>query len=192
MRRISARGRLCLRAGVVGLVAVVVAPLTSVVAQAAPVAWLGSAPAELVSEAAASAAAREFGEPVRVADLMSETSEVVANPDGSMTLTRHVEPVRVRRDGGWVPVDTTLVRRADGTLGPKAAVIDLSLSGARSEQHGDMLVTAAVGGKQVGLGWSGALPEPVLSGDVATYVDVLPGVDVKIQAEANTRNFRFG
>ncbi|WP_150160762.1 hypothetical protein [Streptomyces venezuelae] len=36
---------------------------------------------------------------------------------------------RVETGGGWARPDATLVRREDGSIGPKAAVVDLSFSG---------------------------------------------------------------
>ncbi|MFD0479756.1 hypothetical protein ACFQ0B_75140 [Nonomuraea thailandensis] len=35
------------------------------------------------------------------------------------------------------------------------------------------------------LGWTGALPKPTLSGDTATYPEVMPGVDLQVTADVD-------
>lgn len=118
--------------------------------------------------------------PVRVSDLTTPTRVVDARPDGTMTATIHASPQRVLRDGRWVGVDTTLVRRADGTVAPRAVEADLVLSGGGAKTP---LVRYGRGGKTIALTWPGKLPEPVLSGATATYPDVLPGVDLEMRAD---------
>src|SRR5690349_1972439 len=104
-----------------------------------------------------------------------------ANPDGSFTAEITAGPQRVQQaDGSWSAIDTTLVRRADGSVGPRAAAVELGFSGGG---EGD-LIRLADEGKTVAIGWPGALPAPTLTGDTATYVDALPGVDVKVTASS--------
>ncbi|WP_143219171.1 LamG domain-containing protein [Actinokineospora bangkokensis] len=114
---------------------------------------------------------------------MTETEEVVANPDGSFTLRSYERPVRVRSGAGWTPVDTTLVVRSDGTIAPRAAAVDLAISGGGAGSAAKPLVRMAHQGKEVGLGWSSDLPVPRLDGPVATYPEVLPGVDLRVTAD---------
>src|SRR5688572_12145574 len=40
------------------------------------------------------------------------------------------------------------------------------------------------GGREVAMGWPAALPAPVLSGDTATYPNVLPDVDLVLTADS--------
>lgn len=155
-------------------------PLLSTMSAAEPDRVSGVAPAEVVGEAAASAAAVEYGESVRVADKTSETEEVLANPDGTFTLNQNLRPVRVQQDGEWTPVDLTLERRADGSIGPVAAAVHLRLSGGGEQGP---LVVLGEDGHEVGLGWTGALPTPMLDGPTATYAEVLPGVDLTVTAD---------
>ncbi|WP_374065846.1 LamG domain-containing protein [Actinokineospora auranticolor] len=108
----------------------------------------------------------------------TETAEVVANPDGTLTRRESLEPQRVRREGKWVPIDLSLEVRADGSVGPKAAAVDVRLSRGGA---GDRLAVAVRDGKEIGIGWDGALPAPRLSGAVATYPEVLPGVDLTVR-----------
>ncbi|GIF96965.1 hypothetical protein Cci01nite_20590 [Catellatospora citrea] len=105
---------------------------------------------------------------------------MTANPDGTFTAVAHREPVRVRRGQGWVPVDTTLARRLDGTIAPVAAAADMVFSAG-----GDgPLATLRRDGGTLTLGWPGRLPAPVLAADTATYPEVLPGVDLVVRATA--------
>ncbi|GAA0318125.1 hypothetical protein NE235_06615 [Actinoallomurus spadix] len=127
--------------------------------------------------------ARASGDPVEVTEERSETQRLLANPDGSLTLEDYVQPKWVRRAGGWVPIDTTLVRQENGRLQPKAIVAGLSFSGGGD----DALVTIAKGGDELSLAWPWKLPTPILDGDTATYPEAVPGVtgvDLRLRAGA--------
>ncbi|MFC3453223.1 LamG domain-containing protein [Amycolatopsis speibonae] len=139
--------------------------------------------------AAATKFAKQGQKKVRVDDLTSERSETFANPDGSLTLTQNTRPVRVPRDGDWVPADSTLSPGPNGALSPKAAMADISLSAGR---RGDVqtagaapLLQLSANGTSVGLDWPGVLPQPIVSGATATYPDVLPGVDLKVEVDVD-------
>ncbi|MGW6473417.1 LamG-like jellyroll fold domain-containing protein [Streptomyces nigra] len=130
-------------------------------------------------EAAAFALAAETGEPVEIIQQRTENELVFANPDGSLTSETSVQPQRVERpDGSWVKADATLERRPDGTVGPKAAVVDLAFAAGGSSDF----VTLGEEGKSFTLRWPTPLPEPVLDGDTAEYREVLPGVDLLASA----------
>lgn len=151
------------------------------VAVAAPVPVV---PDGAATEAAAMSAARAGGKSVRVLDKTDEVTEVRANPDGTFTWTQHVRPVRVKQSGKWTPVDTTLIRRSDGSVGPRATVVELTLSGGgKGSKARGPLVKMAANGTEAGLDWQTDLPEPVLDGPTATYPEVLPGVDLKVTAD---------
>ncbi|MFC0529733.1 LamG domain-containing protein [Phytohabitans kaempferiae] len=134
----------------------------------------------LSPELAALTLARQSGRAVEVAELTTEQRRVVAQPDGMLRAELSVGPQRVKRGGAWRPVDATLVRHLDGTVGPAAAVVDMRFSGGGSEP----LVRMTHGADWFGLHWPGPLPAPVLRGESAVYVDVLPGVDLVMRAEA--------
>lgn len=125
------------------------------------------------------AAQRQAG-PVEVGELTTEDRIVHQQPDGSMLATLNVEPVRVKQDGRWNPVDTTLMRLPDGSFGARAIPSDLALSPGGAGP----LVRLGKGSKSVALSWPGKLPAPVIAGDTATYPEVLPGVDLLMRAEA--------
>ncbi|GAA3936862.1 LamG domain-containing protein [Actinoplanes auranticolor] len=149
-------------------------------AQAAPVTPAATAvPPD--PETAASLQARASGKPVEVDALGTESTRVVANPDGSFTADVHVGPARFRGpDGAWRAVDLGLEKRSDGTVAPKAHPRGLVLSGAAGPGDHD-LARLASGATALSLGWNGTLPEPVLDGEKATYAEVRPGVDLVVE-----------
>ena len=159
------------RAVVTGLAVAVMLPLLAVVPSST-----GTASAASVAKGTPVRTAPAA--PVEVPELTTETRRVLANPDGTFTAEVSAGPARVRRDDGWVKVDPTLVRRSDGSVGPKAVPVGLSFSGGGSGP----LASIADEDKSLDLGWRRALPEPVLSGPTATYPEVLPDVDLVLQA----------
>ncbi len=134
------------------------------------------------SEAAALAQAQDSGERVEVRAATTETRQVFANPSGTLTMEQTARPARVRRGGGWVPVDTRLVRRADGRVAPAATTVDVSFSGGGSAP----LARISRGASSLSLSWPAPLPQPVVEADTATYVDVLPDVDLVVHAEVDS------
>ncbi|HWG99657.1 MAG TPA: DUF6531 domain-containing protein, partial [Pilimelia sp.] len=133
-------------------------------------------------EAAALVTARMTGKRVLITGLTTETDEAWAHPNGTVSVEQRFRPVRVRRDGGWAPVDTTLVVRADGVVAPKAAVVDVAFSGGGAAP----MVTLRQGRSTLALGSpTGELPAPSLEGDTAVYAEVLPGVDLRLRADVD-------
>ncbi|WP_411073941.1 hypothetical protein [Streptomyces sp. cmx-4-7] len=53
----------------------------------------------------------------------------LGHPDGTLTTELAAGPVRFDRDGAWVPVDTDLTERPDGTVAAKAHPAALTLAG---------------------------------------------------------------
>ncbi|GHH13200.1 LamG-like jellyroll fold domain-containing protein [Streptomyces lanatus] len=157
--------------------------VTADAAAASPAAQAANAiPAE--AEAASTLAA-QAGEPVEVLFERTEYSEVFAQPDGSFKLTQSTTPQRARAsDGSWKQVDVKLAKRADGRIAPKGAVVDLSFSGKGT--GADLIRIGDRNGHALTLGWGRSLPEPVLEGDTATYREVLPGVDLRLTATAES------
>ncbi|WP_437115673.1 LamG-like jellyroll fold domain-containing protein [Streptomyces griseoviridis] len=136
-------------------------------------------PGAALTEAEALAQARRTGERAEVTSLRAETSEVFATPDGNLEWTEHLRPVRVRVNGEWKPVDTGLVKRGDGVVVPKATTVGLEFSGGGD----DPLVRMTRAGRELTLSWPDPLPAPQLTGDTATYVEVLPGIDLRVGAQ---------
>lgn len=155
----------------------------------APMLGLGAAPATAdagtppaqTEDQKALAEAQRTGQRVEIAGQATENTTTYANPDGlTFTLEDSAVPVRAKKPGGgWQTPDATLVRRPDGSVGPAAAVVDMSFSGGGD---GAGLVRISEQGKSLQVGWPGRLPAPVLSGASALYPDVLPDVDLKVTA----------
>ncbi|MFF6994959.1 DNRLRE domain-containing protein [Streptomyces sp. NPDC008313] len=138
-------------------------------------------PKGAVSEAAASDAAAESGKPVEISPLRDERSQTFANPDGTFRFKEFVQPVRTRKDGKWIDIDTTLVERADGRLAPRASSTVMSISGGGDRTF----ATLTRDGTSMSVSWPANLPEPVVRGDTATYKGVLPDVDLVVRAESD-------
>ncbi|MER7759870.1 FG-GAP-like repeat-containing protein [Streptomyces sp. NPDC097619] len=123
----------------------------------------------------AGAAKRE----VEVASARTETSDTWARPDGSFVVKDYGTPVRFWREGSWAKTDPTLVFAADGSVVSKATPVSVKFSGGGTDQ----LLAGAVDGRTLALTWPKALPKPTLAGNIATYAEVLPGVDLRLRAE---------
>ncbi|MGW0871750.1 FG-GAP-like repeat-containing protein [Streptomyces sp. NPDC002740] len=133
----------------------------------------------MTEEDKALADARASGQPVEVVSARTESSDTWAQPDGSVSVKQYGSAVRVWRDGAWIGTDPTLTIATDGSLVPKAAAVSVRFSGGGT---GPML-TGIRDGRTLSLTWPKALPTPTLAANVATYAEVLPGVDLQLKAE---------
>jgi hypothetical protein len=138
--------------------------------------------------AAARRAAAERRERVEVVSARTESTQLFANPDGTMSWEAAAGPVRVRRGGEWVDVDTTLESVA-GRVRPRAVPVELAFSAggdgalARLGEPAGGPGPAGTGPRaELGLDWAGTLPTPELAGNTATYRDVVPGGDLVVTA----------
>jgi hypothetical protein len=180
------RGRISLACA---LAATVVAAGAAVALTAEPAKATGSetvspqapAPTEAADEATALALAYRYNKPIRVLAATDESSETYAQPGGTLRMRQTAKPERVRRAGTWVPVDPTL-RWEGSSVVPNASTLDMKLSGGGSGP----MVTLIVNGRSLSLSWPRPLPTPVLTGDTATYPEVLPGVDLRLSAQVDS------
>jgi hypothetical protein len=131
------------------------------------------------AQMSAQAQARQSGKPVVVASLTTPTQQVVAQPNGLYELQSTVYPVRVQRNGAWIPVSTRLVP-AGGGWAPAAVSTPVVFSGGGAGPL--VTVTDAASGGTVSVWWPSPLPKPVVSGSAALYRGVLPGVDLRLEA----------
>ncbi|MEV0150546.1 MULTISPECIES: LamG-like jellyroll fold domain-containing protein [unclassified Nonomuraea] len=115
---------------------------------------------------------------VEALSLRTENRQVFANPDGSFTSETSALPERVRREGGWTDVDTTLTFAPDGTVKTVATPLELTFSGGGTAP----LARLGEAGRSVEMSWPGNLPKPALKGSTATYGEVLSGVDLRVTA----------
>lgn len=154
---------------------VAVAPASSVAAT--PPDPASTDPATMTIEQA-SVAARRSGKPVEATASASETTTVMTNPDGSVTLRQSATPTRKKVDGAWQDLDATLRRNSDGTWSPRLSQAPLRLSGGGTAP----LASVGVAALNASLGAPVALPEPTVTGATATYPEVYPGVDLAVTA----------
>ncbi|RBY95632.1 hypothetical protein DQ237_14030 [Blastococcus sp. TF02-8] len=122
--------------------------------------------------------AKASGRPVELAAETTETTIAFVQPDGSVRVQAAAGPVRTDVDGKWVDVDTTLKVTTKGVR-PAAVTGDITFSAGGDTS---MVSLGDGDGTRISLDWQGKLPKPRLSGDTATYRDVLPGVDLILVA----------
>ncbi len=179
--------RLMVRVGVLVVAATLIAGLPAVAAAAQvsdPVPELSAG--QLIGAARADAVAS--GRRVEVVGLRSADSSTFVNPDGTVTAELYAGPIRVRgaQPGSWVDIDPTLVSDSSG-VHPKVAAADISFSAGGTGPVSRL----AAGDVAVELGLQARLPAPTLSGNVATYRDVYPGVDLELEALGSGYEKRF-
>lgn len=128
----------------------------------------------------AAAQARRTGKAVVVPSQTTQTMEVLAHPDGKFEFISNALPVRVDAHGRWTPISTTLRRDPDGSWSAPLTSAPVTFSGGGPGP----LVTATdpATGRWVSVSWLYRLPRPAVSGSVALYRHVLPGVDLRLQA----------
>src|SRR6266542_4323382 len=125
--------------------------------------------------------ATETGSPIPVPSLFTESATVMANPDGTLTAQISSSPFQVpdtTTETGWAPIDTTLLRTADGVV-PVRTAADMTFP----DGGVDQAAILGDGSRTVSIGWDGPLPEPLLEGNRATYEEVAPGVDLVLDAQ---------
>jgi hypothetical protein len=124
------------------------------------------------------ARASATGKAVLVDAATTQTQQLTANPDGTVTFTDSLLPARVKKNGSWHAVDATLVANGDGTLSPAATPSGLTLSGGGT---GPLATMTDPAGHTVSYTLPFALPAPKVSGSTALYRSVLPGVDLSVR-----------
>ncbi|MEU9064776.1 FG-GAP-like repeat-containing protein [Streptomyces sp. NPDC048430] len=166
--------------------ALIAPAITALPAAASPRAIAGAdATSDPVAEGSMSeedfalAQAKSLDQPYELTSARTESSDTWALPDGSFSVKRYGTPVRLLRDGAWVPTDATLVFTSEGKVAPKASTVAVSFSGGGSGP----LLAGVKDGRTLALGWPKVLPKPTLNENVATYGEVLPGVDLQLKAE---------
>ncbi|UWE12253.1 DNRLRE domain-containing protein [Actinacidiphila bryophytorum] len=128
--------------------------------------------------AKAVAKAKDTGKPVEVLSRRTETGRLYANPDGTYTQEESATAQRVRKGNALVDIDPTLQAGSDGLYHTKATEVGLEFSGGGNTP----LATITRDGRSLSLSWPKPLPKPVVDGNSATYPEVLPGVDLAVQA----------
>jgi hypothetical protein len=129
----------------------------------------------------ASAQARRTGKPVLVAGATTPTSTLTANPNGTFAYTESDAPVRARVGSTWRALNADLVRNRNGSYSPDVSSEPLVVSGGGSGP----LATMRYGAYSLAVTAPMRLPAPTVSGDIATYRGVLPGVNLIVTAEVS-------
>ncbi len=138
----------------------------------------GGASQAQLGMSAAVAEAKASGRRAIASALTTPTQLVTAQPDGVITATTNVLPVRVHQSHKWVPVNTTL-RSTGGRLEPTALPGDgVSFSAGGSGAMAEI----SSGRSHLDLWWPTTLPAPRVAGATATYRNVLPGVTLVLTA----------
>jgi hypothetical protein len=127
--------------------------------------------------AAALAQAASSGQPVTIASETTQTHELIANPDGTLSSVDNPLPVRVQQNGTWVPVSSTLTQNSDGTFSPAATPSGVILSDGGT---GPLATLTDPSGNTLSYSLPFTLPIPTVSGNTALYSSVLSGVDLSV------------
>ncbi|MCG8924058.1 LamG-like jellyroll fold domain-containing protein [Lentzea sp. CC55] len=139
-------------------------------------------PDEVADATSAERLAKQSGKSIVIGSETTEESQIKANPDGSRTLITYTQPVRVKQNGAWTAVDLDLAPQTDGSLAPKAAPVAMSFSAGGTGSAAKPVARLAKGDAEIGFGWETDLPPARISGQTVTYPEVLPGVDLELQA----------
>ncbi|MFJ6348763.1 FG-GAP-like repeat-containing protein [Streptomyces sp. NPDC092046] len=134
---------------------------------------------EMSAEDYALQKAKQTGQEFELESARTETTDTWAQPDGKWIVKQHGTSVRMLRDNEWVPTDPTLQFAADGRVASKATAVSVTFSGG-----GDgPLLTGVKDGRSLSLTWPKPLPKPALAENVATYAEILPGIDLQLKAD---------
>jgi hypothetical protein len=170
------------KVGFVASAGMVVALLGAATSPALPVARAGEVVSSVFEAGEAKALASAQGVRVEVLSQRSETDQVFANPDGSLTREQYLEPVRVREGQTWLDVDSALEKKSDGSWGPRVSAVEMSFSPGGASPA----VTMDLNNVRLELTWPTALPAPTVDGNAVTYPEVFPGVDLQLAAEGTS------
>jgi hypothetical protein len=147
----------------------------------APTATQLAAQTATTAETEASLQAQRTGGKVVVTAETGTGTLLTANPNGSFTLTQTSEPVRVKQNGVWVPINPDLVSTAGGMLQAEATATGVAFSGGGTGP----MVAITSGANRLSFSFPYPLPRPTVSGPSASYSNVLPGVDLQLTANAS-------
>ncbi|NUR02773.1 MAG: RHS repeat protein [Streptomyces sp.] len=123
-----------------------------------------SGPAEAQDEASAVLMARLQNRKIEVLSARAADSTTWALPSGELQTEAYAGPIRVKQDGAWKDIDTSL-SDTGADLTPTAAAADIAVSDGGDTQ----LASVAKGKQSFGLGWQDKLPTPSVKGDTASY-----------------------
>ncbi|XUL85511.1 hypothetical protein ACQ86D_01485 [Streptomyces galilaeus] len=135
-------------------------------------------PAEAEDEASAALMARLQDRKIEVLSERAADSTTYALPTGELQTEAYAGPVRVKQDGKWKDIDTSL-SDTGADLTPAAAVADIAVSDGGDTQ----LASVTKGNDSFGLGWADKLPTPEVKSSTASY-DLGSGQTLSVTALA--------
>ncbi|MFE4698714.1 DNRLRE domain-containing protein [Streptomyces sp. NPDC056738] len=101
---------------------------------------------------------------IEVLSARTSKSTTYALPSGALQTESYGGPIRVKRDGHWKDIDTSLSDTGDA-LEPNAAAADIAVSDGGDTQ----LASVGKGEESFGLGWQDKLPTPSVKDGTASY-----------------------
>ncbi|MFF4302361.1 DNRLRE domain-containing protein [Streptomyces sp. NPDC001601] len=137
-----------------------------------------SGPAEAQDEASAVLMARVQDRKIEVLSARATDSTTYALPSGELETEAYAGPVRVKQDGTWKDIDTSL-SDTGSDLTPAVAAADVAVS-----DGGDTQLASVTKDKEsFGLGWEDKLPTPTVKDSTASY-DLGSGQTLSVTALA--------
>ncbi|WP_234467784.1 DNRLRE domain-containing protein [Streptomyces sp. MBT62] len=115
---------------------------------------------------------------IEVVSARTTDSTTYALPSGELETEAYAGPVRVKQDGKWKDIDTSL-SDTGADLTPAAAAADVAVSDGGDTQ----LASVAKGDESFGLGWEDELPIPSVKDSTASY-DLGSGQTLSVTALA--------
>ncbi|MGC5015217.1 DNRLRE domain-containing protein [Streptosporangium sp. DT93] len=123
-------------------------------------------------------AAQKQQVPMEIESERTERSTSWALPNGLVRTELSSGPERVKRNGAWVPIDTTLEQHGS-VFKPRVAKADIEIS-AGGEAAVAKLKHSPY--RSFGVRWAEKLPVPIVQGNTATYRNVVHGGDLVVTA----------
>jgi hypothetical protein len=137
-----------------------------------------SGPAEAKNEASAVLMARLQDRKIEVLSARTADSTTYALPSGELETEAYAGPIRVKQDGTWKDIDTSL-SDTGSDLTPAAAAATVAVSDGGDTQ----LASVAKGKESFGLDWEEKLPTPTVKDSTASY-DLGSGQSLSVTALA--------
>ncbi|MFF2521445.1 DNRLRE domain-containing protein [Streptomyces liangshanensis] len=137
-----------------------------------------SGPAEAQGEASAVLMARLQNRNIEVLSARTTDSTTYALPSGELETEAYAGPVRVKQNGTWKDIDTSL-SDTGSYLTPTATPADIAVSDGGDKQ----LASVTKGKESFGLGWNDELPTPTVKNSTASY-DLGSGQSLSVTALA--------
>ena len=151
---------------------------------AAPSVAEPTTPTSLLGADQAMAKAKASGQPVVASALTDEHTLITADPATGLMMADISAGIARVPDGndGWREPSAALRQATDGSWQPEAAATQITVSDGGS---GAFLSLEDPSAGSVSFSWPGSLPQPTIDGNLATYSEVAPGIDLVVRASVD-------